>query len=298
VDSEIMRKQVSSQPGFIAALDQSGGSTPEALRAYGVPEASYASDAEMYRIVHEMRARIMRSPAFRGDKVIAAILFEATMEGEVQGLSTSRFLREERGIVPFLKIDKGREAEVDGVRLMKPMPELDALLTRAVKHRIFGTKMRSVINLPSRGGISAVVKQQFEVAEQVARHELVPIIEPEILIGSPGKAAAEVILREEILQHLDTLPNCRSVMLKLTIPEKPDFYWPLIAHSRVMRVVALSGGYNRDDACRRLAGNRGLIASFSRAFVEDLTISMSDQAFDVALSRNIDEIYEASRSNQ
>jgi fructose-bisphosphate aldolase class I len=180
---------------------------------------------------------------------------------------------------------------------MKPIPELDALLARAVKHGVFGTKMRSVINLPSRAGISAVVEQQFEVAEQVTRHELVPIIEPEILIGSPDKAGAEAILKEEILQRLDTLPHHRSVMLKLTIPDQPDFYWPLIAHPRVMRVVALSGGYSRHDACRRLVGNRGLIASFSRALVEDLTFSMCDEAFDAALARNIDEIYDASRSN-
>src|SRR6201993_2627887 len=289
-----MMAQMSGKDGFIAALDQSGGSTPGALRLYGIPDNAYSGDAEMFKLVHEMRVRIMTAPAFTGAKVIGAILFEGTMDGEVRGKSTPAFLWEERGVVPFVKVDKGLEAENDGVSLMKPMPALDALLTRAVKLGVFGTKMRSVINLPSKGGIAAVVAQQFEVAAQIAEHGLMPIIEPEVSIKSPDKKGAEAILLDELKKRTDALPAGRQVMLKLTIPDVPDLYAPLVNHKRVTRVVALSGGYTRADACKRLATNHGMIASFSRALAEDLRHSMSDAVFEGALGRSIDEIYLAS----
>jgi fructose-bisphosphate aldolase class I len=286
--------KVQSGQGFIAALDQSGGSTPGALRLYGIPDSAYSGDAEMFRLIHEMRVRIMTAPAFTGDKVIAAILFEQTMDGQAQDRPVPAFLWEDRGVVPFLKVDKGLESENDGVSLMKPMPALDALLARAVKLGVFGTKMRSVINLPSKAGIAAVVAQQFDVAAQIAGHGLMPIIEPEVSIKSPDKAGAEAILLAELTRCLDALPDGRQVMLKLTIPEVPDFYSALTSHKRVARVVALSGGYTRADACRRLAANHGMIASFSRALTEGLTRSMSDAEFDAALATSIDEIYRAS----
>ncbi len=289
-----MMAQVAKKDGFIAALDQSGGSTPGALRLYGIPDSAYSGDAEMFKLIHEMRVRIMTAPAFNGDKVVAAILFEATMDGQAQGKPVPAFLREDRGVVPFLKMDKGLEAEKDGVSLMKPMPALDPLLARAVKLGVVGTKMRSVINLPSKEGIAAVVKQQFGVAAQIAGHGLMPIIEPEVSIKSPDKAGAEVILLTELTRNLDALPDDRQVMLKLTIPEVPDFYAPLIRHERVARVVALSGGYTRADACKRLAANHDMVASFSRALTEDLKHSMDDAAFDAALAASIDEIYQAS----
>ncbi len=289
-----MTAQISSKDGFIAALDQSGGSTPGALRLYGIPNSAYSGEAEMFRLVHEMRVRIMSAPAFTGEKVIAAILFEATMDGEAEGKPVPSFLWEDRSVIPFLKVDKGLEAEKDGVSVMKPMPTLDALLARAVTLGIFGTKMRSVINLATKTGIAAVVTQQFEVAKQIAGHGLMPIIEPEVSIKSPDKAGAETILRDELRKGLDLLPDDRKVMLKLTIPDTPDFYADLIKHPRVARVVALSGGYTRDDACRRLAANHAMIASFSRALAEDLKHSMSDAEFDAALARSIDEIYRAS----
>ena len=289
-----MMAQVAGKGGFIAALDQSGGSTPGALRLYGIPDSAYSGDAEMFKLMHEMRVRIMTAPAFNGDKVIAAILFEATMDGQAQGKPVPAFLWEDRGVVPFLKVDKGLEAEKDGVSLMKPMPALDSLLARAVKLGVAGTKMRSVINLPSNEGIAAVVRQQFEVAAQIAGHGLMPIIEPEVSIKSQDKAGAEAILLAELTKNLDALPDGRQVMLKLTIPEVPDFYAPLISHGRVARVVALSGGYTRTDACKRLAANHGMIASFSRALTEDLKHSMDDAAFDAALAASIDEIYRAS----
>jgi fructose-bisphosphate aldolase, class I len=289
-----MMAQISGKDGFIAALDQSGGSTPGALRLYGIPDSAYSGDAEMFRLVHQMRVRIMTAPAFTGDKVIAAILFEGTMDGEVQGKPTPAFLWEERSVIPFVKVDKGLEPEKDGVQLMRPMPELDALLTRAVKLGVFGTKMRSVINLPSKAGIAAIAAQQFEVGAQIAAHGLMPILEPEISIKSPDKAGAEAVLRAELVKGLDALPADRKVMLKLTLPEVPDFYSTLINHKRVARVVALSGGYTRADACRRLARNHGMIASFSRALTEGLTRSMSDAEFDAALASAIDEIYQAS----
>ena len=289
-----MMAQISGRGGFIAALDQSGGSTPGALRLYGIPDSAYTGDAEMFRLMHQMRVRIMTSPAFTGAKVIGAILFEGTMDGEAQGRPVPAFLWEERGVIPFLKVDKGLEAEADGVSVMRPMPGLDELLARAVKLGVFGTKMRSVINLPSQNGIAAVVAQQFEVAAQIAKHGLIPIIEPEVSIKSPGKAAAEAILRTEILRKLDALPDGLPVMLKLTIPDVADLYAALTTHPRVARVVALSGGYTRADACRRLAANHGMIASFSRALTEDLRQSMSDAAFDATLATTIDEIYRAS----
>jgi fructose-bisphosphate aldolase, class I len=287
-------QQMREKQGFIAALDQSGGSTPGALRQYGIPESDYSGDAEMFRLMHEMRVRIISAPAFSGAKVIGAILFEQTMDGQAHGKPVPAFLWEERGVVPFLKVDKGLEAEADGVRLMKPMPGLDALLERAVKAGIFGTKMRSVIEHASPSGIAAIAKQQFEVGEQIGARGLVPILEPEVSIKAPDKAQAEALLRDELLKGLDALPASRNVMIKLTIPDTPDFYKPLIDHPRVVRVVALSGGYSRSDACRRLAANHGMIASFSRALINDLTRSMSDAEFDAALAASIDEIYKAS----
>jgi fructose-bisphosphate aldolase, class I len=289
-----MMAQISGQGGFIAALDQSGGSTPGALRLYGIPDNAYSGDAEMFRLMHQMRVRIMTAPAFTGAKVIATILFEGTMDGEVQGRPVPAFLWEERGVIPFVKVDKGLQAETDGVQLMRPMPELDALLTRAVKLGVFGTKMRSVINLPSKEGIAGVVAQQFEVAQQIAEHGLMPIIEPEVLIKSPDKAGAEAILLAELTRKLDAVPDGRQVMLKLTIPNVPDLYSALVNHKRVARVVALSGGYTRADACRRLSANHGMIASFSRALAEDLRNSMSDAEFNATLADSIDEIYRAS----
>ncbi len=289
-----MMNQVASKAGFIAALDQSGGSTPGALRLYGIPETAYSGDAEMFKLVHAMRERIITAPAFTGDKILAAILFERTMDGLAHGKPVPAFLWEDRRIVPFLKVDNGLAAESDGVSLMKPMPNLDALLERAVKLGIFGTKMRSVINLPSSEGVAAIVAQQFEVGDQIAKHGLMPIIEPEVSIKSPDKPGAESLLRAEILKRLDALPDGRRVMLKLTIPDEPDFYTPLVSHPRVARVVALSGGYTREDACKRLAANHGMIASFSRALAQDLRDSMSEAEFDAALASSIDEIFTAS----
>jgi fructose-bisphosphate aldolase class I len=289
-----MMAQISGKDGFIAALDQSGGSTPGALRLYGIPDNAYSGDAEMFRLMHQMRVRIMTAPAFTGAKVIATILFEGTMDGEVHGKPTPAFLWEERGVIPFVKVDKGLEQEKDGVQLMRPMPELDALLTRAVKLGVFGTKMRSVINLASKDGIAAIVAQQFDVGAQIAKHGLMPIIEPEVLIKSPDKAGAEAILLAELAKHLDAVPAGRQVMLKLTIPDVPDLYLPLVKHPRIARVVALSGGYTRADACKRLSANHGMIASFSRALAEELRNSMSDAEFEAALARSIDEIYQAS----
>jgi fructose-bisphosphate aldolase class I len=294
MSDEKMMAQMSGKGGFIAALDQSGGSTPGALRLYGIPDSAYSGDAEMFKLMHEMRVRIVSAPAFTGAKVIGAILFEATMDGEALGKPVPTFLWQERGVVPFLKVDKGLEAEKDGVSLIKPMPGLDALLTRAVKLGIFGTKMRSVINLASKSGIAAIVTQQFEVAEQIAKHGLIPIIEPEVSIKSPDKAGAEAILLAELTKHLDALPAGRKVMLKLTLPDVRDLYAPLVKHKGVVRIVALSGGYTRADACKRLAENHGVIASFSRALTEGLTKSMTDDAFNAALGQSIDEIYRAS----
>jgi fructose-bisphosphate aldolase class I len=290
-----MLAQMSGKGGFIAALDQSGGSTPGALKQYGIPESAFAgNDAEMYRLMHEIRVRIMSAPAFTGDKVIGAILFERTMDGEAKGRQVPTFLWEDRGVVPFLKVDKGLEAEADGVQLMKPIPGLDALLARAVTLGVFGTKMRSVITHASATGIAAIVKQQFEVGAQISAHGLVPIIEPEVSIKSPDKKGAEAILLEELTKHLDALPSGAKVMLKLTIPDVPDLYESLTKHPGIVRVVALSGGYSREVACQKLAQNHGMIASFSRALTEGLTVSMTDAQFDTALGAAIDEIYHAS----
>ncbi len=289
-----MMAQMTGKGGFIAALDQSGGSTPGALRLYGIPDGAYSGDAEMFKLMHEMRVRMMTAPAFSGAKVIAAILFEGTMDGQARGKPVPSFLWEDRGVVPFLKVDKGLEAENGGVALMKPMPTLDTLLARAVKLGVFGTKMRSVIHQASKEGIAAVVKQQFDVAAQIAGHGLMPIIEPEVSIKAPDKGGAETILRDELSRQVDALPEGRRVMLKLTIPDVPDFYSALVSHKKVARVVALSGGYSRADACKRLAANHGVIASFSRALAEGLQHSMSDAAFNATLAESIDEIYQAS----
>ena len=289
-----MMAQMSGKGGFIAALDQSGGSTPGALRLYGIPDSAYSGDAEMFRLMHQMRVRIMTAPAFTGEKVIGTILFEGTMDGEVRGKPTPAFLWEERGVVPFVKVDKGLEKENDGVQLMRPMPELDVLLTRAVKLNVFGTKMRSVINLASKDGIAAIAAQQFDVAAQIAKHGLMPIIEPEVSIKSPEKARAEAILLAELTKNLDAQPDGPRVMFKLTLPDTPDLYLPLTKHRRVTAIVALSGGYTRAEACKRLSANHGMIASFSRALVEELRHSMSDAEFEAALARSIDEIYRAS----
>jgi len=290
-----MMTQMSTKPGFIAALDQSGGSTPGALRLYGIPDSDYKGDeARMFELVHEMRVRIITAPSFKGDRVIAAILFERTMDGEAKGKPVPAYLWEERGVVPIVKVDKGLAEEKDGVSLMKPMPDLDKLLTRAAKLGVFGTKMRSVINLASKTGIAAIARQQFEFGERILSHGLTPILEPEISIKSPDKAGAERILLDELTKGLDTIPAGRKVIFKVTIPETPDFYAPLIKDKRVVRVVALSGGYTRDDACKRLAKNHGMIASFSRALAEGLKRSMSDAEFDKELSDSIEEIYQAS----
>jgi fructose-bisphosphate aldolase class I len=264
------------------------------LRLYGIAGSDYSGDEEMFRLMHEMRVRIMTAPSFSGDKVIAAILFERTMDGEAEGKPVPSYLWEDRGVVPFLKVDKGLAAEENGVQLMKPMPDLDALLARAVRKGIFGTKMRSVIANAARTGIAAIVKQQFEVGRQILGHGLIPIIEPEVSIKSPTKQEAEAILRDAIAKELDALPSGTQVMLKLTIPTVADFYAPLIAHKAVTRVVALSGGYSRVDACEKLSHNHGMIASFSRALTEDLRVTMSDGEFDASLGTTIDQIHDAS----
>ncbi|HEX8526729.1 fructose bisphosphate aldolase [Allosphingosinicella sp.] len=293
MDDSKMSAQMESGRGFIAALDQSGGSTPKALKAYGIEDGAWSSEEEMFDLIHQARSRIITSPAFTGEKVIGAILFERTMDGEIGGGPVPQVLMQ-RGVVPFIKIDKGLEAEANGVQLMKPMPELDALLMRAKRLGVFGTKERSVINLANREGIAAIVRQQFEVARQVLDAGLVPIIEPEVNIKSPERAAADRILLEELLASLDSLPGTDRVMLKLSLPAEPGLFDPLVGHRRVLRVVALSGGYSRSEACRELARNRGMIASFSRALLEDLRHGMSDEEFDRTLGQAIDEIYQAS----
>ncbi|HEY9552140.1 fructose bisphosphate aldolase [Allosphingosinicella sp.] len=291
-DPEMMAKMKDGK-GFIAALDQSGGSTPKALKGYGIEEGAWSTDEEMFGLIHQMRSRIITSPVFTGDKVIGAILFERTMDGKIDGKPVPQILKE-RGVVPFIKIDKGLEAEANGVQLMKPMPELGALLTRAKGLGVFGTKERSVINLANREGIAAVVRQQFDVARQVLAAGLVPIIEPEVNIKSPERAEADRILLEELTKALDALPGDGKVMLKLSIPTQPNLFKPLVDHPRVLRVVALSGGFSREEACRELAKNDGMIASFSRALLADLRHQMSDEEFDRTLGQAIDEIYQAS----
>ncbi|MBE0452298.1 MAG: fructose bisphosphate aldolase [Roseovarius sp.] len=288
------RQKIAEGQGFIAALDQSGGSTPKALRLYGIAESEYSSEAEMFDLIHAMRARIAQASAFTGDKVIGAILFEMTMDREIAGKPSAQFLWEERGVVPFLKVDKGLAETNDGVKLMKPMPDLDALLARANQAGIFGTKMRSVIDAANAGGIEAVVKQQFEVGRQILGAGLVPIIEPEITISIADKAEAENLLLANLKAHLDALPEGQKVMLKLTLPEVANLYAPLVDHPRVLRVVALSGGYSREEANARLAQNCGVIASFSRALTEGLSAQQSNAEFNETIARTIDEICAAS----
>lgn len=289
-------EQIRSGKGFIAALDQSGGSTPKALALYGIGEDAFSSDDEMYGLIHKMRSRIVNSPAFTGNRIIGAILFENTMDREIGGKPSADFLWQDRGVVPFLKVDKGLMDETDGVRLMKPMPELDALLDRAAKGGIFGTKMRSVIDAASPSGIAANVAQQFEIGKQILSHGLVPIIEPEITISMADKASAEALLLDAIAEQLNALPSGSDVMLKLTLPEVANLYRPLVDHDRVMRVVALSGGYSRQEANDRLSRNSGVVASFSRALTEGLSNDQNDAEFDAALTTTIDSIYDASNA--
>ena len=292
--NEQQRKKIESDNGFVAALDQSGGSTPKALKLYGIEADAYSGDEEMFDRMHEMRSRIITSSAFTGERVLGAILFENTMDRQVEGRSTAEYLWEEKGVVPFLKVDKGLEDEVDGAQLMKPMPDLDALLTRAVDNGVFGTKMRSVIKLANEAGVRAVVDQQFEVGRQILAAGLVPIIEPEIDIHSPEKAEAEALLKAAVLEQLDRLDEGQQVMLKLTLPEADDFYADLVEHPKVLRVVALSGGYTREEANARLSRNRGVVASFSRALTEGLSAQQSDEEFDAALDTAVDSIFTAS----
>ncbi|MEQ1788470.1 MAG: fructose bisphosphate aldolase [Acidimicrobiales bacterium] len=287
-------EKVKAGKGFIAALDQSGGSTPKALLLYGVGDDAYDGEAEMFDRMHEMRSRIVTSPAFTGERVLGAILFEMTMDRQIEGKDSPDYLWSVKGVVPFLKVDKGLADEVDGAQLMNPMPDLDALLARAVAKGVFGTKMRSVIKLANPAGVDAVVDQQFEVGRQILAAGLVPIIEPEVDIHSPEKAEAEVLLEAALRRQLDALPADQQVMLKLTLPEQDGFYADLVAHPNILRVVALSGGYTRDDANDRLARNAGVVASFSRALTEGLSAQQTDEEFDAALDASIKAIYEAS----
>jgi fructose-bisphosphate aldolase class I len=280
--------------GFIAALDQSGGSTPKALKLYGVPEDAYSSDDEMFTLMHEMRSRIIISPSFDGDRLLGAILFENTMDRQIEGRESADYLWSVKRIVPFLKVDKGLAAEEDGVQVMKPIPDLDALLARATAKGLFGTKMRSFIKLADDAGVKSVVDQQFEIGRQILAARLVPIIEPEIDIHSPQKAEAEALLKAGIVEQLGQLGSDQLVMLKLTLPEVDDFYADLVAHPNVLRVAALSGGYSRDEANARLARNHGVIASFSRALTEGLSVDQTDQQFDATLEESIASIFEAS----
>ena len=287
-------EKMTSGPGFVAALDQSGGSTPKALKLYGIDENAYKNDDQMFDLIHQMRCRIMQSPAFNGNKVIGAILFENTMDREVAGKSAADFLWDERRIVPFLKVDKGLADENNGVQLMKPMPDLESLLERASAAGIFGTKMRSVINRADNTGIEENVSQQFEIGQTILGYGLVPIIEPEVNIKIEDKAEAEEILLENLMKHLDALQGEQKVMLKLTLPEKANLYSPAIDHAKVMRVVALSGGYTREESNLRLRSNLGMTASFSRALTEGLSAQQSDEIFNNTLSQTINDIYEAS----
>lgn len=289
-----MTNQIATKDGFIAALDQSGGSTPKALGLYGVTPDAWSSEEEMFDIVHQMRARIIKSPAFTGSSVIGAILFERTMDSDIDGTPTAKFLWDECGVVPFLKVDKGLAESENGVKVMNPNPGLDALLEKAVSKGIFGTKMRSVIDAANAEGVAAVVAQQFEVGKQILSHGLVPIIEPEVTITIADKAEAEDMLATEIKKHLDALPDDQQVMLKLTLPEKDNLYKQFVDHPRVMRVVALSGGYSREEACERLSRQTGMIASFSRALSEGLSAQQDDSAFNSTLAGSIDNICTAS----
>ncbi|MEM1301219.1 MAG: fructose bisphosphate aldolase, partial [Pseudomonadota bacterium] len=286
--------QIRGGQGFIAALDQSGGSTPKALKLYGIEEDAYSNDEQMFDLIHDMRTRIVKSPAFTGDKVVGAILFEMTMDREIDGMPSPHYLWNERKVVPFLKVDKGLEAEENGVQLMKPIPDLDDLLTRAKGLGVFGTKMRSVINAANADGIHAIVQQQFEIGKQILAHGLIPIIEPEVTISIEDKAEAEEILKSEILYALGQLEEGQEVMLKLTLPETANHYMPMVGHPAVMCMVALSGGYSREEANIRLSTNHGMIASFSRALTEGLSAGQADDAFDTMLGETIDSIYQAS----
>ena len=293
MDMKAMRDKMAAGNGFIAALDQSGGSTPKALKGYGIEADAWSNDEEMFGLIHQMRARIISSPAFTGEKVIGAILFERTMDGQVEGKPTPAALAD-KGIVPFIKIDKGLEDEVNGVQMMKPMPELGALLTKARALGVYGTKERSVINSANAEGIAAIVRQQFEVGQQVLAHGMMPMLEPEVNIKSETRKECDSILRDEILKNLDALPDGQEVMLKLSLPVVPGTFDALVDHPRVLRVVALSGGYARPEACVELAKNRGIVASFSRALLEDLRSQMSEAEFNASLGQAIDDIYKGS----
>ena len=288
--------KIKSQSGFIAALDQSGGSTPKALANYGVGEDAFSNEEEMYTVVHQMRSRIITSPSFDGDRILGAILFENTMDRDIKGRSTVDYLWEVKNVVPFLKVDKGLAEEVNGAQIMKPMPDLDALLARGKAKGIFGTKMRSVIKTANTIGVNAVVEQQFDVGKQIIAAGLVPIIEPEVDIHSPQKAEAETLLKSALIRNLNQLTNNQFVMLKLTLPEQDNFYDVCIAHPQVLKVVALSGGYSREEANRRLANNNGMVASFSRALSEGLSAQQSDDEFNATLDESIESIVKASRT--
>jgi len=293
VNTEMFEKMRAGQ-GFIAALDQSGGSTPKALRLYGIEESEYSGEAEMFDLIHQMRARIITSPSFNGDRIVGAILFEMTMDRQVEGKGSAEYLWQDKMVVPFLKVDKGLADEVDGAQVMKPMPDLAALLDRAKGHDVFGTKMRSVIKLANPSGVAAVVAQQFEVGRQIIAADLVPIIEPEVDIHSPEKAAAEELLKAALLTEINGLGDDQHIMLKLTLPEEDDFYADLVAHPRVLRVVALSGGYSRAEADAKLTRNHGVIASFSRALTEGLSARQTEAEFDATLDATIQSIFNAS----
>ncbi|MDB2330293.1 fructose bisphosphate aldolase [Alteromonas sp.] len=293
---QAMLDKLTTQTGFIAALDQSGGSTPKALRLYGIEESEYSSDEEMFNLVHEMRSRIVTSAPFSGERVLGAILFEATLDREIDGMSSAHYLWQKKRVIPFLKVDKGLAEESNGVQVMKPMPELDALLAKAVAQDVFGTKMRSVVKLANHQGIKDVVAQQFEVGKQIIAAGLVPIIEPEVDIHSPQKAEAEALLKLEILTQLNMLQEGQEVMLKLTLPNEANFYKELVDHHRVLKVVALSGGYNREEANAKLAENKDMIASFSRALTEGVSAKQTQDEFESTLDSAIESIYQASKS--
>jgi fructose-bisphosphate aldolase class I len=293
VNTEQFEKMKGAQ-GFVAALDQSGGSTPKALMRYGVEESAYSSEAEMFDLIHQMRTRIITSPVFTGERILGSILFEMTMDRQIMGMGSAEYLWQQKNIVPFLKVDKGLAPEADGAQVMKPMPDLDAVLARATSHGVFGTKMRSVIKLGNEAGVGAVVRQQFEVARQIMAAGLVPIIEPEIDIHSPEKAAAEVLLKAALMAELDLLDDDQVVMFKLTLPDEDNFYAEFVEHPKVLRVVALSGGYTRLEADALLARNNGVVASFSRALTEGLSAQQSQAEFDATLDASIQSIFEAS----
>src|SRR3954463_15526045 len=286
--------KVGAGRGFIAALDQSGGSTPKALKLYGIEETAYSNEAEMFDLIHEMRSRIITSPSFNGDRVLGAILFEQTMDRQIEGRDTGDYLWSVKGVVPFIKIDKGLQDEANGVQLMKPMPDLDSLLDRAAAKGMFGTKERSVIKQADKDGIRAIAEQQFEVGRQVLAKGLVPILEPEVDIHCPDKPGAEAALRDALAEGLEQLGDDQQIMFKLTIPSEPNFYAELIKHPKVLKVVALSGGYSRDEACGKLAENNGIIASFSRALTEGLSAQQSDDEFNATLDKSIQQIFDAS----